>query len=57
MRKFRTLDEFEEKYFLKHPEEIDDYLTEIFQEDSENNNSNHYWHLCALLSVCKELYR
>ncbi|MHC5737820.1 hypothetical protein [Nostoc sp.] len=38
MRKFRTLDEFEEEYFRKHPEEIDDYLTEIFQEYAEDND-------------------
>lgn len=39
MRNFRTLDEFEEEYFRKHPEEIDDYLTEIFQEYAEDNDS------------------
>ncbi|WP_414624769.1 DNA-binding protein [Calothrix sp. CCY 0018] len=39
MRKFRTLDEFEQEYFRKHPEEIDDYLTEIFQEYALNNDS------------------
>ncbi len=39
MRKFRTLDEFEEEYFRKHPEEIDDYLTEIFQEYLLDNDS------------------
>ncbi|MCC5642190.1 putative addiction module antidote protein [Nostoc sp. CHAB 5824] len=39
MRKFRTLDEFEEEYFHNHPEEIDDYLTEIFQEYAEDNDS------------------
>lgn len=39
MRKFRTLDEFEEEYFRKHPEEIDDYLTEIFHEYSQDNDS------------------
>ncbi|MEH1768217.1 addiction module antidote protein [Nostoc sp.] len=39
MRKFRTLDEFEEEYFRKHPEEIDNYLTEIFQEYAEDNDS------------------
>ncbi|MCC5659790.1 putative addiction module antidote protein [Nostoc sp. XA010] len=39
MRKFRTLDEFEEEYFRKHPEEIDNYLTEIFQEYAEENDS------------------
>ncbi|RCJ36368.1 hypothetical protein A6769_16850 [Nostoc punctiforme NIES-2108] len=40
MRKFRTLDEFEQEYFRKHPEEIDDYLTEIFQEYSQYNDSD-----------------
>ena len=39
MRKFRTLDEFEEEYFRKHPEEIDDYLTEIFQEYARDDDS------------------
>ncbi len=39
MRKFKTLDEFEEEYFHKHPEEIDDYLTEIFQEYLLDNDS------------------
>ncbi|WP_196514291.1 helix-turn-helix domain-containing transcriptional regulator [Nostoc sp. WHI] len=39
MRKFRTLDELEEEYFRKHPEEINDYLTEIFQEYAEDNDS------------------
>ena len=32
MRKFRTLDELTEQYFRDQPEEIDDYLAEIFQE-------------------------
>ena len=39
MRKLRTLDEFEEEYFRKHPEQIDDYLIEIFQEYAEDNDS------------------
>lgn len=39
MREFRTLNEFEEEYFRKHPEEIDDYLTEIFQEYALDNDS------------------
>lgn len=49
MRKFRTLDEFEEEYFRKHPEEIDDYLTEIFQEYSQDNDSG------ASLLLCRKL--
>ncbi|BDI20364.1 hypothetical protein ANSO36C_61660 [Nostoc cf. commune SO-36] len=48
MRKLRTLDEFEEEYFRKHPEQIDDYLTEIFQEYTENND---YGTLLASLRV------
>ncbi len=31
-RKYRTFDEIEEDYFVKHPEEIDDYLTLCFEE-------------------------
>ena len=38
MRKLRTLDEVTEQYFRDHPEEIDDYLTEILQEFSEDND-------------------
>ena len=32
MRKFKTLDEFTDRYFREHPEEIDDYVTEIFED-------------------------
>jgi probable addiction module antidote protein len=39
MRKLRTLDEVTEEYFRNHPEEIDDYLTEIFQEFAEDNDT------------------
>lgn len=39
MRKFRTLDELEEEYFIEHPEEIDNYLTEIFQEYARDDDS------------------
>jgi HTH-type transcriptional regulator / antitoxin HigA len=39
MRKMRTLDEFSEEYFRDHPEEIDDYLTEIFQDFAEDNDT------------------
>ncbi len=39
MRKCRTLDEFAEQYFCDHPEEIDDYLAEIFQEFAEDNDT------------------
>jgi HTH-type transcriptional regulator / antitoxin HigA len=54
VRKFRTLDEFEEEYCRKHPEEIDDYLTEIFQEYAEDNDSGA---LLASLRVVARIQR
>jgi HTH-type transcriptional regulator / antitoxin HigA len=39
MRKLRTLDEVTEAYFRDHPEEIDDYLTEILQDFAEDNDT------------------
>jgi HTH-type transcriptional regulator / antitoxin HigA len=51
MRKMRTVDEVTEKYFRDHPEEIDDYLAEIFQEFSEDNDTG------ALLASLRVLAR
>jgi DNA-binding phage protein len=39
MRKLRTLNEVTEAYFRDRPEEIDDYLTEIFQDFTEDNDT------------------
>jgi HTH-type transcriptional regulator / antitoxin HigA len=39
MRKLRTLDEFTEGYFRAHPDEIDEYLTEIFQDFAEDRDT------------------
>jgi probable addiction module antidote protein len=39
MRKLRTLDEFTEGYFRDRPDEIDDYITEIFQDFAEDNDT------------------
>ena len=39
MRKFRTLDELEADYFWKHPDEIDSYVNEIFEEYAVDGNS------------------
>ena len=39
MRELRTLEEATEGYFRDHPEEIDDYLTEIFQDFAEDNDT------------------
>lgn len=39
MRNYRTLDELEEDYFRKHPEEISLYLTEIFEEFAQDGDA------------------
>jgi DNA-binding phage protein len=39
MRKLRTLDEVTEGYFRDRLEEIDDYLTEIFQDFAEDSDT------------------
>ena len=39
MRNLSTLDDLEEDYFRNHPEEIDDYLSEIFTLYAEDGNS------------------
>ncbi len=51
MRKLRTLDEVTEQYFRDHPEEIDDYLAEIFQEFAKDNDTG------ALLASLRVLAR
>jgi HTH-type transcriptional regulator / antitoxin HigA len=35
----RTFDEFAEQYFRDRPEEVDDYLAEIFQEYAEDKDN------------------
>ena len=39
MAKYRTLDHIEENYFRDHPEELDSYLVEIFDEYGKDGNS------------------
>lgn len=39
MSRYRTLDELEENYFRRHPEEIGPYLTEIFEEFAQDEDS------------------
>lgn len=51
MRKLKTLDEVTQAYFRDHPEEIDDYLTEILQDFAEDNDTD------ALLSSLRVLDR
>jgi hypothetical protein len=47
----RTIDQVTEQYFCDHPEEIDDYLAEIFQAYAEDHDSG------ALLSSLRVLAR
>jgi len=50
-RAYRKFREYEEDYFRKHPEEIDDYLEEIFDEFAEDENTS------ALLSSLRVICR
>jgi len=38
-RNFRTLDDVEAEYFRNHPEEIDSYVDEIFQEYASDGDT------------------
>lgn len=40
MRKFRTFDAMKEGYFLKHPEELDDFVKIIFEEYARDNDTS-----------------
>ena len=51
MSNFRTFRAVEEEYFRTHPEEIDDYLTLIFEEYAKDAN------LAALLASLRVLSR
>lgn len=39
MRQYSTLNDIETEYFQDHPEEIEAYLTEIFEEYAADGNS------------------
>ena len=51
MRKYRTLEDYTEEYFTKHPEEIDDFLTESFAEYAKDGDNT------ALLSQLRVIAR
>jgi len=50
-REYRKFREVEEDYFRKHPDEIDDYLTEIFDEFAQDGNTPAL--LSSLRVVCR----
>lgn len=49
MRSYRTFADIEESYFREHPEEIDDYISIIFEEYAEDGDTG------ALLSSLRIL--
>jgi HTH-type transcriptional regulator / antitoxin HigA len=51
MRNFRTLDEVTEQYFRDYPDEIDDFLTEIFEDYAQDSDTG------VLLSLLRVIAR
>lgn len=51
MRKYRTLEKMTEAYFQQHPEEIEDFLNEIFSAYAKDRDSS------ALLSELRVIAR
>ena len=50
-RKYRAFGEIEEEYFQKHPEEIDEYISIIFEEYAKDGDTG------ALLSSLRRVSR
>jgi HTH-type transcriptional regulator/antitoxin HigA len=51
MRNYRTIDDITAEYLCKHPDEIDDYTTELFEEYAQDRN------IAALLSSLRIVCR
>lgn len=51
MRSYRTFTDVEESYFREHPEEIDDYITILFEEYAKDGDTG------ALLSSLRVISR
>ncbi|MBU1660518.1 MAG: putative addiction module antidote protein [Chloroflexi bacterium] len=51
MTEYRTLEEISVEYFVEHPEEIDEFITEIFADYSQSDDSS------ALLSSLRVIAR
>ena len=49
MREYRTLNEVAAEYFINHPDEIDEFLAEIFEDYATDGDS------AALLSQLKTI--
>ena len=51
MRNYRTFADIKEEYLRNHPEEIDDYITELFEEYAQDGD------IAALLSCLRVVSR
>lgn len=51
MRNYRSIDDVTEEYFREHPDEIDDYITELFEEYAQDGDT------AALLSSLRVISR
>lgn len=51
MRDYRTIDDITEEYLRSHPDEIDDYVTELFEEYAQDGNTATL--LSSLRVVCR----
>ncbi|BAU15982.1 hypothetical protein LEP3755_65490 (plasmid) [Leptolyngbya sp. NIES-3755] len=51
MKNYRIIGEVEEEYLRNHPEEIDDYITVLFDEYAENGDTAAL--LSSLRIVCR----
>jgi HTH-type transcriptional regulator / antitoxin HigA len=51
IRDYRTIDDITEEYLRNHPEEVDDYITELFEEYAQDGD------IVALLSSLRVISR
>jgi probable addiction module antidote protein len=51
MRSYRTIDDIQEEYLRNHPEEIDEYISELFEEYAQDGD------IAALLSCLRVVGR
>lgn len=51
MRNYRNIDDITEEYLRSHPDEIDDYITELFEEYAQDGDT------AALLSSLRVICR
>ena len=53
IKKYRTINEIEEEYLRSHPDEIDDYITILFDEYAESGDTSFLLSSLSLVSRVK----